>query len=375
VRFVLGNRSSLKYGARLIHSVLGDSSNVSCCEILNNLVFPFHEQHHNNSFLIASLVMGQSNMAAGATIGSNHNSRGNDGEIIAGRGFWPGLSATLKHNSRFASFTLIKKGNYGSEIRSPFPFALLSQDAEGCLEIVPAWWWLHNMYALQRNSRKFAARDKRIHKTQFVETAFLAPDTAEEILFALDLLENNAAPGEIDTDEDVLLVTPGILERSDNPVKICGVEKARNAYKDMLLYYCMTSMTASTRQNTAACAESSWVNLGGQLVPAAKVRALRADIVSGALPTWEAVHERYAALAAEYPADKAAHAAALLARLGPADPAAEYERVKAFVKSEVIRTKARDFSDPFRKLTYRNEAEMTAVLGRLADNEFVKLFL
>jgi hypothetical protein len=42
-------------------------------------------------FYALRLVMGQSNIAAGATIGSNHNSRGADGEIIMGRGFWPGL--------------------------------------------------------------------------------------------------------------------------------------------------------------------------------------------------------------------------------------------------------------------------------------------
>ena len=80
VRFILGNNSNLKYGARLINSFLGDNSTISCCEVLNNLIFPAHEQHHNNSFLIASVVMGQSNMAAGATIGSNHNSRANDNE-------------------------------------------------------------------------------------------------------------------------------------------------------------------------------------------------------------------------------------------------------------------------------------------------------
>ena len=91
VRFVMGNNSNLKYGARLIHSFLGDNSTVSCCEILNSLIFPAHEQHHNNSFLTAALVKGQSNLAAGATVGSNHNSRANDGEIEAGRGFWPGL--------------------------------------------------------------------------------------------------------------------------------------------------------------------------------------------------------------------------------------------------------------------------------------------
>ncbi|MCD4692887.1 MAG: DUF4954 family protein, partial [Calditrichales bacterium] len=104
VRFILGRNSSLKYGGRLIHSFLGANSNISCCEVLNNLIFPAHEQHHNNSFLIASVVMGQSNIAAGATIGSNHNSRTNDNEIQAGRGFWPGLCTSLKHPSRFASY-------------------------------------------------------------------------------------------------------------------------------------------------------------------------------------------------------------------------------------------------------------------------------
>ena len=119
VRFVMGNNSKLKYGARLIHSFLGDNSTVSCCEILNNLVFPAHEQHHNNSFLTASLVMGQSNIAAGVTIGSNHNSRANDGEIQAGRGFWPGLCTTLKHSCRFASFALLAKGDYPAELDIP----------------------------------------------------------------------------------------------------------------------------------------------------------------------------------------------------------------------------------------------------------------
>jgi hypothetical protein len=116
VRFIMGNNSNLKYGARLLNSVLGDNSTISCCEVLNTLVFPFHEQHHNNSFLIAALVMGQSNMAAGANIGSNHNTRGNDGELRARRGFWPALSSSIKYNSNFASFTLITKGDYPNEM-------------------------------------------------------------------------------------------------------------------------------------------------------------------------------------------------------------------------------------------------------------------
>ena len=70
--------------------------------------------------------MGQSNIPAGATIGSNHNSRAADGEIVAGRGFWPGLCVSLKHNSKFASFTMIAKGDYSFELNIPLPFSLVS---------------------------------------------------------------------------------------------------------------------------------------------------------------------------------------------------------------------------------------------------------
>ena len=40
VKFILGNNSNLKYGARLINSIMGDNSTISCCEVLNNLIFP-----------------------------------------------------------------------------------------------------------------------------------------------------------------------------------------------------------------------------------------------------------------------------------------------------------------------------------------------
>jgi len=182
VRFVMGDNAALKYGARLIHSLLGDNSTVSCCEILNNLIFPAHEQHHNTSFLIASLVRGQSNMAAGATIGSNHNSRANDGEIEAGRGFWPGLSTSVKHSSRFASFCLLSKGDYRYELDLRLPFCLVDDDrARERLVLVPAYWWTHNLYALMRNESKFESRDKRRDKTMRYEYSPFAPDTADAL--------------------------------------------------------------------------------------------------------------------------------------------------------------------------------------------------
>ena len=123
-------------------------------------------------------------------MGSNHNSRANDGEIEAGRGFWPGLCTTLKHSSRFASFTLLAKGDYPAELNIPLPFCLLSDDCTNDrLAVMPAYWWMYNMYALARNTWKFQTRDKRKTRTQKIELDSLAPDTAEEIFQALHLLE------------------------------------------------------------------------------------------------------------------------------------------------------------------------------------------
>ncbi len=195
VRFVIGRNCQLKYGARLLNSVLGDNSTVSCCELLNNLIFPFHEQHHNSSFLIASTVMGQSNIASAATIGSNHNSRSPDGEMVAGRGFWPGLCSDFKYDSYFASFVLAAKGSYQNELNITYPFSLLtppdtdSNYGHPCaVHIMPGYWFLYNMYAVVRNKYKFASRDKRFVKVQTIETNPFAPDTIQEVLKAIHRL-------------------------------------------------------------------------------------------------------------------------------------------------------------------------------------------
>ena len=192
VRFVMGTNTQLKYGARLINSYLGDNSTISCCEVLNSLIFPGHEQHHNNSFLCAATVQGQSNMAAGATIGSNHNSRAADGELVAGRGFWPGLCVSIKHNSTFASYTLLAKGDFQYELNIPIPFSLVSNSLDNKeLHIMPGYWFAYNLYALARNSEKYAERDRRLDKTIYLEYDFLAPDTINDMRRGLEILESS----------------------------------------------------------------------------------------------------------------------------------------------------------------------------------------
>jgi hypothetical protein len=271
VRFILANNSNLKYGARLINSFLGENSTISCCEVLHNLIFPAHEQHHNNSFLIASVVLGQSNVAAGATIGSNHNSRSNDNEVQAGRGFWPGLCSSIKHSCRFASFTLLSKADYPAEMNIPLPFSLVNNNpALDRLEIMPAYWWLHNMYALARNSWKFNSRDKRKYKVQHIEFDTLAPDTTEEIIDALSLIEiwtgkalllgagqpldsikvekyRLTGKSSLRGDKSAIAgmeVLGESMEKSKRKVVILKPADAYQAYREMLHYYALKNLLA-----------------------------------------------------------------------------------------------------------------------------------
>jgi hypothetical protein len=435
VRFVMGRQSNLKYGARLIHSVLGDNSTVSCCEILNNLIFPVHEQHHNNSFLIAAMVEGLSNMAAGATIGSNHNSRANDGEIRAGRGFWPGLSVTLKHSSRFASFVIIAKGNYPYELNITLPFSLVSNNTQrDRLEIMPAYFWMYNLYALERNSWKALDRDKRLVKAQHIETDYLAPDTAEEIIAALAQMEGwfEAAgipvaslvpsvlpaqsvkgPEENGYEEDPAYAYMGEtgdeipaadLERHKRQAVALKPRRAWAAYREMLRFYAAKTLIAYLEERPeldfSALAEaldagekgggvgkgmpnrvSDWVNLGGQIVPAFRVDALRSEIREGRIQKWQAIHRSYEEFYAAYPLDRARHAWGILSYLSirPEDAAAfigELEwalETRRRIVDQVYRSRAKDFHDPFRAITYRNKREMDQVAGKAEENFFVIL--
>ena len=237
VRFLLGEHVHLEFGLRLNDTVVGDNSTLARCEVGNSIIFPAHEQHHNNSFLIAGLIMGQSNIAAGGTIGSNHNSRTADNEIVGGRGFWPGLCCSFKHSSRFASYCLLAKADYPSELDITLPFALVNNNvAKDQLEIMPAYWWMYNMYAMDHNSKKFAKRDKRVLKAQNIEFDNLAPDTAEEILRGMKQLRAWMAASTTDT------VYAQKQEKSKRPTVVLKAKEGLKAYEDMLVFYAMKTL-------------------------------------------------------------------------------------------------------------------------------------
>ncbi|MDO9254694.1 MAG: DUF4954 family protein [Bacteroidales bacterium] len=418
VRFMLGSNSQLKYGARLINSFLGDNSTISCCEVLNSLIFPAHEQHHNNSFLIAATVEGQSNIAAGATLGSNHNSRGADGEIVAGRGFWPALCTSLKHNSRFAPFTILTKADYPSELDISFPFSLVSNDTSNNeLLIMPAYWLLYNQFALERNAWKCESRDKRTEKTQFLESHYLAPDTINSIFEALNILELHAGkhvclknhPEKVFN--DVEFQTYGIeflskktdklssitlakhsFENSGRQVKLLKPADSYQAYRDYIIYYAFDLIIDHCRKNpgikTAELLDLlnkpalrlKFENIGGQMIPAIELNQMKEKIISYEIISWQQVHEFYVSQGKAYDSQKLNHAIAslqeinnhkVLDTLSLKEMIEWYLNFRKHLLSEIRHSRQKDYENPFRQMLYSNKKEMEAVIGKLEKTPFI----
>jgi hypothetical protein len=420
VRFFMASHSQLKYGARLINSYLGNNATISCCEVLNSLIYPFHEQHHNNSFLCASLMMGQSNVAAGATIGSNHNSRGADGELVAGRGFWPGLCVSLKHNSKFASFSLLAKGDFPFELNIPIPFSLVINDPSvNQLKIIPAYWFRYNFYALQRNEWKYKDRDARIAKELLLEHRSLAPDSVNEIFEALALMAlytgkayYRSKDQKIPADDvclktgykllekqdeiiDELEVVAEGFENSNRKVVLLKVRQAYTAYVEMVRYYAVGELVTAMKQQpeldpvsfvnqlSVNAKRENWVNVGGQLMPSTTFSSMLDKIRSGKVKSWDGVHACYLDAASTYHEQVLMHALASLMEIdGLKKRSFNEEKIEQLldehiqttekVYEDIVTSREKDMTNPFRTMVFENKAEQEAVIGKLADNGFIK---
>jgi hypothetical protein len=361
--------------------------------------------------------MGQSNIAAGATLGSNHNSRAADGELVTGRGFWPGLCVSLKHNSRFATFTLIAKGDYPAELNIPIPFCLVSNDVTANkLVVMPAYWFMYNLYALARNSAKYADRDKRTKKLQHIEYSFLAPDSVNEIFTALDLLRKFAAHAvkpDLKSGSDIVAVTEGErflndpainfkdlevyaegFECTNRPTQIIKVREAYDIYKKLIVYYAVEQICRLIEQKTISSFDAlqnslpqdtertEWVNIGGQLFPKASLQSLLDHIKKGSVSTWNEIHAFYGESSKNYPEQKLQHAFASLLELLQIETT-DFTRdrflsllqqaldFKEVMVQNIHESRAKDYQNEFRKLVYDNESEMEEVVGRLEDNTFI----
>jgi len=418
VRFYMASNSQLKYGARLINSYLGNNATISCCEVLNSLIFPAHEQHHNNSFLCAALVMGQSNIAAGATLGSNHNSRSADGELIAGRGFWPALCVSIKHNSKFATYTLLAKGDYPAELNIPFPFSLVSNDEQhNRLVIMPGYWFMYNMYALARNAGKYNDRDKRLTKDQDLEYHYLAPDSINEIFDSFRLMEEAVGRASFKREKSALVsdekacikkgktllkvnnaeidqleIQVSGIENTNRPVVLLKVRQAYQTFQNLVYCYIAEQLFSALADDhlklplkgkqtiNVTAKRKTWMNIGGQLVEQSELEKLITKIESNKIKSWEQVHQFYQEQANLYAERKRVHALACWKEIsGKTNFTNEdirqlfirFIQTKEWMLKGIKSSREKDYTNPFRKMVYENDEEMEIITGKLSENTFI----
>jgi len=390
--FYLGAHSTLSKGARFIHSVLSENSTLSCCEVVSVFTGAFHEQHHNNSFLIASMLEGQSNIAAGATIGSNHNSRSADGEIRAGRGFWPALDISLKHNSRFASFTLITRGQYPYELNIDIPFSLVSQ-TERELHIMPAYWQQYNLYGLTRNSWKFKKRDKRNSTPYLIETHWLAPDTLTEILQGLNFLEDLLkAPRNKNPEEDIpeIVVERQIAENSKRPLRIIKPRQAASIYRSLIHYNLALSLldyldhpklnhdheTLQALIGSCTSEAEAWINLAGTPISNSELKNWQLRIEQGNLQSWEDLHRLYLDWMDRYPEERLKQAlCSVYQRDGSAQLQKSLQAALEWEKQQwegIQSSRNKDVSHPFRHITYDSPEEQEVLQVSMEKDPFLQ---
>ena len=111
-----------------------------------------------------------------------------------------------------------------------------------------------------------------------------------------------------------------------------------------------------------------------------RVEALLASIKEGSVSSWDEVHQTYELWHERYEEDRAHHALAILYALLEVpyidenlwqELTVQCGAIRVQIEEQVFKTKAKDYHNHFREITFRSRAEQEAVLGRLDENPFI----
>ena len=126
-----------------------------------------------------------------------------------------------------------------------------------------------------------------------------------------------------------------------------------------------------------------WVNMGGQLMTISDVDKLKKDIKRNKINSWSDVHDFYSQKGTDYIKDKLIHAYTSLLEIENITSKQFTSEVfielleksiatKMWMSKGIYKSRAKDYTNPFRKMVYDNKEEMNAVIGRLEDNQFIQ---
>ena len=237
-------------GARIYHSVIGDFSEIFGGEIGHSFLDPCQKMHHRNSLVYAAHLRGMCHITAGSSIGSKpadteltpyFSHRNFDTGVEVGKGFRMGANTTVVRPSFFAPFTFLNEGSYPYPLNIPFPFSRVSNNIkEDCLEVAPAYWWMHHAYAIAKVELEAQGRhadfwwltrvggaETLSHEFEFTSMRLFCPEVISNIISSHRMLSKYVA-GKIDHID---------MEMSKRPVRLLQPEAALQCYREMLLLF------------------------------------------------------------------------------------------------------------------------------------------
>ena len=114
-----------------------------------------------------------------------------------------------------------------------------------------------------------------------------------------------------------------------------------------------------------------------------EVEKMKHAVKSGKIKSWDEVHQFYKTQGEHYQSDKLNHAyTSLLEILGITSRQFTAEvckemllnmiDTKSWMCKGIYNARAKDYTNPYRKMVYETNEEMTEVLGRIEDNSFVQ---
>jgi Domain of unknown function (DUF4954) len=128
---------------------------------------------------------------------------------------------------------------------------------------------------------------------------------------------------------------------------------------------------------------ASFMNIGGQLMKTTAVNKIKADVVANSISGWTDMHNRYKAEGADYKKDLLEHAyCSLLEILNITTKQFTVElfndllqqtiATKQLMTEGILKSREKDYTNPYRKMVYENNNEMNKVIGKLEDNSFIQ---
>src|SRR5690606_34027401 len=121
-------------------------------------------------------------------------------------------------------------------------------------------------------------------------------------------------------------------ENSNRKVRLLKVAEAYRIFKELIIYHGTEQLLhlaagkdiTSVKQlikEAGPFKRHSWINAGGQLIPAPAVDTWRQQVRSGKSAGWGSAHAFYHQCSSEYPVRKARHAIAVMLELTGIRPA------------------------------------------------------